>query len=576
MAQGLFDDVPMVGGVAPAINAQPGTPGLFDDIPTVQNVSTVADVVKGAGSGLVKGGVGLFALPGTVEQLGRTGINYVGEKFTGNPQTVAPQAALPGYDDIKGKVETNITGKLYEPKTTAGQYAQTIAEFAPGMLFPAGVGGMVARAGLNVVAPAVASETAGQLTKGTAAEPYARLAGGVVGGMLPGMAGRIVSPGATDPTRARMAQTLDQEGVNLTAGDRSGSRTIRWAESAQQDTPLAGQRLMNIKERQAEQFTSAALRRAGIQADRVTPEVIDQSFTRLGNEFDTLAASTTVRAPQAQAAAAAVQRELTTYMGLTGEATRAPIVERLAQDITNLAQRGSIDGAVYQSWRSQIDTLARRADAPTQQALYGFRNALDNAMQQSAPRDLAQRWQNVRREYRNMLVIEKAALNGGEQAALGFITPAQLRGAASQLGGRGYKRGNNEYTELATAGQALLTPLPNSGSPARLAVHAAGAGLGAMLGGPPGAAAGVIAPIAGQAIMGRTIASRPMQAYLGNQVAAPIANLPTGSRLGSLPGATASADVGTPEIPDDIRRRMAAELLGQDGFVVRVPIGGPR
>jgi hypothetical protein len=549
-----------------AMNApQARSPGVFDDLPMVdKNISTFSDVAKSTGSGLVKGGIGLAALPGTVEQLGRASINYVGSKITGNDQTVAPQAVIPGYDAIKGKVE-NVTGKLYEPQTTAGQYAQTIAEFAPGMLFPAGAGGMVARAGLNVVAPAVASETAGQLTKGTSAEPYARMAGGFVGGMLPSMAGRIVSPGATDPTRARMAQVLDQEGVNLTAGDRSGARTIRWMESAQQDTPMAGQRLMNIKERQAEQFTAAALRRAGIQADRVTPEVIDQSFARIGNEFDNLAATTTVRAPQAQAAAAAVQREFNNYSQLVPEALRAPVIANLADDITRAAAAGSIDGRTYQAWRSQIDRMARGADAPTQQTLYSYRNALDNAMQQSAPRDLAQRWQQARRDYRNMLVIERASLNGGEQAGLGFITPAQLSAAARQLGGRGYKRGNNEYTELATAGQALLSPMPNSGTPARLATHAAGAAIGAALGGPPGAAMGVIAPMAGQAIMGRTIASRPVQAYLGNQIAAPLANVPTGSRIGAIPGMTAGADN-----PDNL----LMSGYSPDGFVLRVPIGG--
>lgn len=572
MAQGIFDDL-IPAQVAPAMNAPqgaPAAPGIFDDLIPKPEVSTVADVAKATGSGLIKGGIGLAALPGTVEQLGRTGINYVGSKITGNDQTVAPQAVIPGYDAIKGKVE-GVTGKLYEPKTTAGQYAQTIAEFAPGMLFPAGAGGMVARAGLNVVAPAVASETAGQLTKGTSAEPYARMAGGFVGGMLPSMAGRIVSPGATDPTRARMAQVLDQEGVNLTAGDRSGSRTIRWAESVQQDTPLAGQRLMNIKERQAEQFTAAALRRAGIQADRVTPEVIDQSFARIGNEFDNLAATTTVRAPQMRAAAQRVRQEADDYAQNAPNAMQIPLIENLARDIEQAAAAGSIDGRQYQNWRSMIDRAARGADAPTHQTLYAYRNALDNAMQQSAPRDLAQQWQQARRDYRNMLVIERASLNGGEQAALGFITPAQLSAAARQLGGRGYKRGNNEYTELATAGQALLSPMPNSGSPARLAVHAGGAAIGAALGGPPGAAVGVVAPIAGQAIMGRTIASRPVQAYLGNQVAAPIANLPTGSRIGALPGATAAGDVASEE---QRRRELALQLMQpREQFVLRVPIG---
>jgi hypothetical protein len=52
----------------------------------------------------------------------------------------------------------NYTGPLYQPKTVPGQYASTLAEFAPGALVPGG-GGLATRA-VNTVIPALASETA--------------------------------------------------------------------------------------------------------------------------------------------------------------------------------------------------------------------------------------------------------------------------------------------------------------------------------------------------------------------------------------------------------------------------------
>ena len=169
-----------------------------------------------------------------------------------------------------------------------------------------------------------------------------------------------------------------------------------------------------------------------------------------------------------------------------------------------------------------------------------------------------------------MLVIERAALNGGEKAALGFITPAQLRTAAANLGGRNYKRGNNEYTQLAIAGEALLKAMPQSGTQPRLMTSAIGSAIGAAIFGAPGAVSGqAIGPAVGQAIQARLTGRPAVQAYLGNQLAAPIANLPQGSRIGAAPGAIASGLESQPPLrgfnipmdPEDRNRALAQQLM---------------
>ena len=72
------------------------------------------------------------------------------------------------------------TGPFYQPKTIVGDYAQTVGEFVPGaLLMPEG--SLATNALRYGLLPALSSETAGQLTKGTAAEPWARAAGGILG-----------------------------------------------------------------------------------------------------------------------------------------------------------------------------------------------------------------------------------------------------------------------------------------------------------------------------------------------------------------------------------------------------------
>jgi hypothetical protein len=72
------------------------------------------------------------------------------------------------------------TGPFYQPKTIVGDYAQTAGEFVPSaLLMPEG--SLATNALRYGLLPALSSETAGQLTKGTAAEPWARTIGGILG-----------------------------------------------------------------------------------------------------------------------------------------------------------------------------------------------------------------------------------------------------------------------------------------------------------------------------------------------------------------------------------------------------------
>ncbi len=544
---------------------KPGYPNVTGIIPSPG--ATIMDTVRGAGSGLAKGAIGVAALPGLAEQLGRAGINAVanasGKKDREFVPVVSPETALPNYSSIKERVENNV-GKLYEPKTKPGKYAQTIAEFAPGMLIPGGPAqSLVRKAATSVVAPAVASEAAGQATAGTSLEPYARVAGGVVGGGIPNAVGRAISPMRIDPERTRQAGILANEGVGVTAGQVSGSKPLRYAESVAVDTPLAGRRAGQIMDAQAEQFTAATLRRAGIDAPRATPEVLNDAFIRIGRDFD--AASMYVNVPLARAANVRVAGVPATlpepiirrvnqiadaYERVSQPSLMSPLPRQIANDLENLANQSlNMDGRTYLRWRSELGDAARGAqDSATRNAIYDIQNALDTAAESWLRRgnvpQMSERLRNARREYRNMIVIEKAATSAGENAANGLISPAALRAATVQQNRRAYARGQGEFGELSRAGAALMSPLPNSGTGPRVGVQllggAIGGGLGALMGGPGGAAGGALAghmaPHLGQALMGRTVMNPTVQRYLQNQVAAGLRDLPLGRRIETIPG----------------------------------------
>lgn len=127
-------------------------------------------MARAVGSGIRSGVEGLAGMGGDVRQLA--------SDLTGLPFPPIGPLAGPTSADIRA-MTNQVVGEGYKPETTAQEYAYRIGEFAPSAV--AGPGGAIRKAAMAVV-PAVMSEGLGQATEGTAAEPYARVAGAVAGG----------------------------------------------------------------------------------------------------------------------------------------------------------------------------------------------------------------------------------------------------------------------------------------------------------------------------------------------------------------------------------------------------------
>jgi hypothetical protein len=259
--------------------------------------SALMDVAKSIPSGIAKGVTYLAGLPGDVSRAMESGIDWAGTKLGAKPLSDEAKQQLhamqwlraPASSDLQ-KAAESVTGKFYEPKTVAGQYANTIGEFAPAAL--SGPGGILRRLALQVGAPAVASETAGQATKGTKAEPYARMIAGMAAAPL---AARAVTPFPTSAGRQALVHTLENEGVtDLTAGQRTGNKMLQYGESVLGDYPLAGQQATRAQENASRQFTQAALRRVGVQGEP-TRANLDAQIQHIQNEYQRLSQNNTLR-----------------------------------------------------------------------------------------------------------------------------------------------------------------------------------------------------------------------------------------------------------------------------------------
>jgi hypothetical protein len=311
--------------------------------------------------------------------------------------------------------------------------------------------------------------------------------GSVIGGVIPALTGgvrRLFTPTANiAPGRTAAAQTLRDEGIELTPGQLTGRRNRLYFESEH-----GGAAAPEFIEQQQRNFTRASLRRAGIDADNARPEVLDAAFTRIGGQFDRIAANSEVRLDRPLVND--LLRTTAEYQNLTPVSQRVPAVNAMINDIVNGLNNngGMLTGEVYQSLRTRLNELARRAsNADLKEAFRGIQGALDDAVERNLPQHLRGDWATARNQYRNMLVIEKAATAAGAEAGDGIISPQIMRGALVQQSRRSYARGTGDFSELVRAANVMMPKLPESGTAARLKSQGVTAGItggaGAIIGG---------------------------------------------------------------------------------------------
>jgi hypothetical protein len=234
-------------------------PGGAPPLPSgyvIKPVDVPEDMARSAGAGLahlVSGlSAGLADIPATVQAAASKG-QQLGEKITGHRsgtdlgQTMGdaastvlnffgmtPTAATPAGTRpmdraigalLAGKVDQArreaaargptsnqlakaLPGGAYKPQTRPGKYTKTFVEMSPALV--AGQGNLVSR-GLQWLAPAAASETAGQLTEGTRYEVPARILAALAAGafVAPRSAPAADAEALSTPER-RVASVLDR------------------------------------------------------------------------------------------------------------------------------------------------------------------------------------------------------------------------------------------------------------------------------------------------------------------------------------------------------------------------------
>jgi hypothetical protein len=515
---------------------------------TLGAADTAIDVAKSAGSGLVEGTAGLASAPamilGKLQDLHNWGIAKAQGRTIEDVQAEADAAAwklgLPTRQTWATKVEPAVTDAVhsvipeYEPQTQTGQYTKAAASFLPAAAIPGGGMTLLPRLAVGGVVPGLAQEAVGEAAFERGASPFTEKALRVGTAVLaPLAAARAVTPIRTTATRAHDANYLTgEEGVPLTAGQRTGNQVLQYAESQLGNAPLAGPNLARIEQGQKTAYTQAGARRMGENPspdDLLRGETFLRARTRLRSEYQDLTSRYALDAQQG-GLVPRLQQVITDNMPNMTQANQARFQQILQDRVLSKMHNGQMPGVLYQRTRSALDQMSRGArktdDLFFADGLVGLRRSLDESMGDTIaaggnPGDLA-RWQQTNQQWGAMRTLEEAMKGGQQASAEGFLSPAALKSAAQQRNPVRSITGQDDLTELGRAGKAVMTPMPNSGTAQRTALtggaSAIGGGIGALYGGAEGAGYGALAAAAAPSIAGRVLMSAPMQAWLGNQI----------------------------------------------------------
>lgn len=404
--------------------------------------------------------------------------NYLMDQVTGVPGAIA--------NAFQGGTDAAALGKK---EMAEGNYLPTMT--SPGGILT-NIGGHVAQLAspLTGLTNQFVSDPVTQATGSPAIGENAGIVANSLVGPVVGPAARMIRPaigakiiGDVSPETATLAQTArNQYGIPVNAAQMSSSPAVRFTNSMVSRLPFSGAGPDAAAAQGA--FNKAVANSFGEDAAKVTPQVMASAKNRIGNELDNIQASSSTR----------IDPKFVTDIHNTLNDAQSVLppdeVTSLRKQVGKIydvidPRTGTISGESYQALTRQGTPLSQlQGSSNPNTAFYAgkLRDALDDAMERSAPPGIANRLREARSQYRNMKTVEDLAAKSPD----GDISPAALMQKVSSKFNTLAYGGGGDLGDLARIGQKFLKEPPSSGTAERLTLKdigktLSGAGV-AMLG----------------------------------------------------------------------------------------------
>lgn len=489
-----------------------------------------AGAAAGAAMGAPFGGVG--AIPGALAGAAAAGLAQpisdlavnAWNAATGSRQP-APSQALEGLMTRAGLPQPETaTERLISTATRAGTEAMTGAGVARQIANALPITSQFGRPLAETLAAGPGAQTAMATTGATAtqglleagAPPALALPAGVAASMLPMARPTNVFPARNPGPRLENLETLRQAEVPLTPAQQLGNPSASVFESVMRYLPTSAPTVAKAEDATMRGWTRAVNRQFGLDSDIATPEVLTAYQRQWGQKADALEAATRLRPDKAFEDQVSNMRSQYTR-GLDDGLYRSfdSQLRRVEEFIAARAQGAEMPGANYRVIDGELRFAAdsaKRSDNPAireyGKAMERLRDSFSGLVERSAaqtptqapgaaaglqlrgpqgqpllagpggqgaPRDLAQEWKDLNRDYALFSRVREAmgSATGKDKLNTGFIPPSALAQAErASLGPESYGMARDPFTRLVRAGESILpNPTPNSGTAQRSAAQ---------------------------------------------------------------------------------------------------------
>lgn len=370
---------------------------------------------------------------------------------------------------------------------------------------------MIGDAAVYMAAPNKAAPILAAAEMGTPVERLTRagvaFAGNKIGESAGKALGRVAQPTrAAELSAAQRAanESAQRLGVKLSAGEASGNRALKWAESATGDLPIAsGMATKRITANQRA-MNSAVLRQLGQSGDEITEEALARARSEIGSTYSRILDPAKIeldnsfRAEVKAITGSKVMKEL-----------RDESVDSMLEQFRNMPQgKVKVSGEWFQQNKTALDAQIRSAFNNGQpgkaRALEQFEKALDRAAMRSMPEAERAAYKAAQKQWATLRILETGKVVEG-----GNVMPGRLNSAMESRYKAAFKEGKikGETADVARLG-SVLRPPPNSGTTPR-AIYSGLTG-GAMFAEPMTAATMLAGPASVQALT----TSPVMRAYM--------------------------------------------------------------
>jgi hypothetical protein len=302
------------------------------------------------------------------------------------------------------------------------------------------------------------------------------IAGGVptlVGGKLaPKAAGELVTKAipAADVGLLPVSKLAQKHAIPMSMDEVTGSRALKAAQKVGQDLPFSGQQA--FREKQMEAWNKGILKNLGEEGMRITPEVMNSAYKRLGKEFDALGKGKKFSVGQPfDTGLNEIRGEYGIFKKPDGTVIASSktkdAVDSFENTVAELKREanpdGTISGEKLNKMRAKVNKYIRDSDDYDTKVLLGdLENHIIDTM--TADPKVAAEFAQTKQQYKNFIALEPLVQKG----KAGNISPIGLSNRVARIYGRAYTTGNaGDIGELARVGREILPELSGSDTQTR-------------------------------------------------------------------------------------------------------------